>query len=62
MARPARARRVGGVDERRRADWAVSEASSRERSERCVVNRAWGESEVLGLGGGMLEVAVVTVG
>lgn len=50
MARPARARTVGGVEESRRAFWVVSVASSRERRERWVVKRAWGERWGLGDG------------
>ena len=53
MARPARARTVGGVEARRRAFWVVSVASSSERRERWVVKRAWGERR--GLGDGIVE-------
>ena len=48
MARPARARVVGGVDLRRSAFWVVSVASSRERRERRVWKKAAGGR---GLGG-----------
>ena len=63
MARPARARTVGGVEERRRAFCVVSVASSRERRERCVVKRAWGESWGLWFSrmAGMVEMGSVDV-
>ena len=62
MARPARARVVGGVDVRRRAFWLVSVASSRERRERRVWKKAAGGRGLDGMGcvalsfGGMVVV------
>ena len=70
MARPARARMVGGEAERRRVVSAISEACSRERSERVVWAKVAGEREggglgrlggIVGRGGGVVVVVLVAV-